>query len=503
VGKEKQSIIIIGSGIAGLSTGCYAQMNGYASRIFEQHQLPGGLCTSWRRGDYTIDGCIHWLMGSAPGTFLHQIWNELGALRGRSFVYPDEYLRIVDKDGRVLVFYTDLDRLEQHLKELSPIDSASIGELVQGVRTLLRFDFPVAKAPELESLFDKIKNAISLLKILPTYRRWGRLSIAEVAERFEDPLLREGIRSVFMPEFPAMFMLVTLAWLHNKTSGYPVGGSLSFAKSIERRYLELGGQVQYRSTVATILVENDRAVGIRLEDGTEHRADYVVSAADLHSTVFAMLEERYVSADVRRYYDTYRPFPGLVLIGLGVARRFDNVVPSVSGMRLRLNEPLRVANEEHQWLNVNVRNLDPTLAPDGKTLLLVTIATDYAYWAKLKESATAYETEKKALATQVIRRLEQVFPGISGQVEMVDVATPVTFWRYTRNWRGSFEGWLATPTNWLEHVSKTLPGLSNFYMVGQWVEIGGGLPPAAFSGRHVVQLLCKRDGKRFLTDVPV
>jgi phytoene dehydrogenase-like protein len=46
---------------------------------------------------------------------------------------------------------------------------------------------------------------------------------------------------------------------------------------------------------------------------------------------------------------------------------------------------------------------------------------------------------------------------------------------------------------------KTLPGLENFYMAGQWVVPGGGVPPCFYSARHVIQILCKRDGKPFAT----
>ncbi|HNR80708.1 MAG TPA: NAD(P)/FAD-dependent oxidoreductase, partial [Mesotoga infera] len=56
-----KKIAIIGAGIAGLSAGCYAQMDGFETEIFELHNNPGGLCTSWKRKDYTIDGCIHHL----------------------------------------------------------------------------------------------------------------------------------------------------------------------------------------------------------------------------------------------------------------------------------------------------------------------------------------------------------------------------------------------------------------------------------------------------------
>lgn len=63
----RDRVIVIGAGIAGLPAGCYGQMNGYATEIFELHTLPGGLCTSWKRKGYTFDGCIQWLVGTGAG----------------------------------------------------------------------------------------------------------------------------------------------------------------------------------------------------------------------------------------------------------------------------------------------------------------------------------------------------------------------------------------------------------------------------------------------------
>jgi phytoene dehydrogenase-like protein len=86
----------------------------------------------------------------------------------------------------------------------------------------------------------------------------------------------------------------------------------------------------------------------------------------------------------------------------------------------------------------------------------------------------------------------------------VDVATPLTFERYTGNWQGSFEGWMITPQNAhiaMKPMSKTLPGLENFFMCGQWVEPGGGLPTGVMSGRKLVQMLCKQDNVEFHTTV--
>src|SRR5512142_2200930 len=110
---SEKSIIIIGGGIAGLSAGCYGRMNGLRTRIFEMHKKkPGGLCTAWKRQGYTVDGCIHWLVGSGPQSGFHKIWRDLGALEGTTIVDFDEYGRIEGTDRRTFIAYTDIDRLE-------------------------------------------------------------------------------------------------------------------------------------------------------------------------------------------------------------------------------------------------------------------------------------------------------------------------------------------------------------------------------------------------------
>src|SRR3989304_2111917 len=118
-----ESIAIIGAGVAGLAAGCYAQMNGYRTKIFELHDLPGGLCTAWERENYIFDGCIHYLYGSGPGQPFHRMWEELGAVQDKRMNHQEEFMRILGEDGRTFIVYSDPDRLEANLKELSPADA--------------------------------------------------------------------------------------------------------------------------------------------------------------------------------------------------------------------------------------------------------------------------------------------------------------------------------------------------------------------------------------------
>ena len=169
-------------------------------------------------------------------------------------------------------------------------------------------------------------------------------------------------------------------------------------------------------------------------------------------------------------------------------------------MTFKLKEPVMVGDTMRDWLSVHVFNQDSTLAPEGKTVLNVMLKSDYTYWKSLAENRKAYDQKKEEIAGTVIELLEQRFPGITPLVEVIDVATPLTFERYTGNWKGCFEGWLITPENsntLMKPMSQTLPGLNRFYMCGQWVEPGGGLPTALMSAKRLMKAICKEDGVKF------
>jgi len=501
----EKSIIIIGGGLTGLSAGCYGQMNGYRTSVFEMHDKTGGVCTGWQRKGYTIDGAMHWLVGTKQGKAFYNIWEELGVTQGWKILDHDQYLRAELKGGKAFTIYSDMDRLREHMMELGPEDKDTIDELIKAIRIGSKVDLPVDKAPELYSIIDGVKMGVKMLPYLGFMRKWSKVSTASFASRFKNPLLREAFGAALGSDYdriPMFLMLMTFAWLHLRIAGYLIGGALALAGAIERRYLGLGGEIHCKSRVDKILVENDRAVGVRMANGTEHRSDIVISAADGHTTIFDMLDGKYINNKIRGYYDQPELFPPLVYIGLGMARKFDDVAPSVAGLSFPLEEPVVIAGKEHKRLGIQVYNFDPTLAPEGKTVIKVQFNTDYDYWEQLGKEPARYKAEKEQIADQVVARLDQRFPGLAAQVEMRDVATPLTWVRYTGNWRGSYEGWLLQNWSFTTRMSKTLPGLDNFYMAGQWVEPGGGMPTAAMSGRNVTQIICKRDKRPFITTKP-
>ena len=503
--SEKQ-VIIIGAGLAGLATGCYAQMNGYQSRIFEYHIHPGGVAAAWRRGEYLFDGGIHFVMGHRPGTGLHDLYRQLGIVPAVGFKDLKTYGRFVDEaSGHTVTVTRDLDRLARDLKALSPADAVIVDEVIAGARAFQGGDMSemgMSKPPELTSPVDQLRDLWAMRRLFKyVIGKYGQ-PVATYTQAVQARWLRDCIEGLFLPDVPVYFVFMLLGLLADGQLGLIDGSCADLVRAVEERYLSLGGEVTYNARVEEILVEDDKAVGIRLADGApqplERRADAVVSAADGHSTIFEMLGGRYVNDKIRNRYQTWSRFRPLLMANYGVAREYPSDASFVS---IRLERPLTIG--DHQVDGLMIRNFcySEKFAPQGKTVVQAEMETDWDYWNDLRRDDRAgYEAEKERLAEEILERLEPYYPGISVAVEETDVSTPYTWWRYTLNDRGSWEGWLMTPSAIRTPVERTLPGLAGFYMAGQWVMPGGGVPPVLYSGRHVVQLLCKEDGKSFLIE---
>jgi phytoene dehydrogenase-like protein len=489
-----KKIVIIGAGVAGLTAGCYAQMNGFASEIYEMHNLPGGLCTSWQRQGYTFDGCISWLLGSNPTTAMHRVWRSVGALTDQPIHHNDEFIRLTGLDGRTAIQYTDLDRLQQHLLELSPADEEVILELTEGARKLTNLEMPVGKPQDLFSALDGLKMAWEMRPFMKTFMKYMKISIGEFTARFQDPLLRDLFTSVLDPRYNMVALLATMGSLAAKDAGWPRGGSLAFARGMERRYQELGGELHYKSRVTKIQVQDHKAVGIELADGRQIGADAVISAADGYTTLYKLLGEQYVPQKIARYYSGDYPTITSVMVFMGIGHDLSNTPHNTV---FPLDPPLEIGGKLQPYIGFKTYSFDPTISPPGKSVAASVFYADYDYWQELAKDREKYKAEKQRIAHQVVQEFEKRFPEALGKVEVTDVVTPLTFTRYTGIWQGAYMSWVTTPQSGNIIIPKRLPGLKGFYMAGVWTHGSGGLPGSAITGRNVIQIICSEENKQF------
>lgn len=488
--KSMKKIIIIGSGIAGLSTGCYAQMNGFQSEIYEMHSTPGGVCTSWKRGDYLFDHCLHWVLGSNKGTSLYPIFEELGVADNIEFFYTDKF-RVVKLNNKTITVYTDVNKFENELLCLFPEEKKSINKYISLIRKYTKFN------PPMDSDFGNfgIIDLIKLLPFMPSFIKLKSVTIEDFLNKlFKNQEMKEMLFRLFpIKKLPALMAVMPLSFMHIKEGGYPLGGSLKFAQTIERKYIKLGGKVYYKCKVKKVIVENGYAKGIELDNGNIVPADIIISACDGRSTLFDLLDGKYLTNKIKEFYNKPSLWPPIISISLGIKRDFSDLAEIID---FKLKEPIIIGGKEVSWIGFFHYCHDSQFAPKGKSVIETQIETDFFYWKNLYEKdRNAYNREKELVLEIYIRILNDIFPEIKKDIEITDIATPVTWERYTGNWQGSYEGWVPTIKTFGVTLPKKLSGLRNFYMTGQWVFPGGGVPMCMAQGKNLIKMIVKQEKK--------
>jgi phytoene dehydrogenase-like protein len=487
---NKKKIIVIGGGVAGLSTGIYGQLNGFETRIFEMHKVPGGQCTAWDRNGYRFDYCLHWLIGTKHSAF-NEVWKETHVITDEVKIVDSEiHSMVYDTTWGEFIIYSNVDQWQEYLTKMAPEDERGIRKMCGQMRRAAGFE-PMELPPVLRSSMDYfrvfLKNPILLIKL-------GRFSKITARTYFESLKLKNPWLTYFLnklfgeTDFSALVVIMMLGWFHIKNAGYLTGGSYALAMRMADHYRALGGELSLGSKVEKILVEEDRAVGVQLRDGTVHKADYIISAADGHATLFDMLGGNYLTPQLRKAYTEWEIYKPFVQVAFGVNESVRSKAVSTTYYKENITVGGFAVLYGYSIMNQSMN--DPTLAPEGKTSLVLRFDSAWESWENIRPEE--YEKLKDQIKADALSILESHFPGIRSKTEVVDVATPLTNVKYTGVWKGAYEGFMPTGNMIKKTLNSKIPGLKAFYMVGQWVFPGGGIPPAAQSGKWVVQEICNQ-----------
>jgi phytoene dehydrogenase-like protein len=349
------------------------------------------------------------------------------------------------------------------------------------------------------SVTDKLKVAYRMLPYLYSLYKFVKITNKEFAGKFINPFLKRAFETAFVGDLSLFYTIMTLAWRHKKATGYPQGGAVHISGLIEQRYKQAGGNIHFNSKVAKILIENNVAKGIELENGEQHYGDIVVSAADGHSTIYEMLDGKFKDKNITERYESevFKTINKTLYVSLGVNKDFSNEPPKIY---FPCDKPIRMdpMTELHS-LEVSHYCSDPASAPKGKSLLtLMPESLDWEYWNDLrKRDKKQYNQEKDRVAHAIIEALDKQFGNIKENVDMIDLATPATYIRYTNNWTGGQISWKATRQTFGKPTLWQIKELSNFYMTGQWAAISGGLDTVVMMGNHLTQIICRNEGVEF------
>jgi phytoene dehydrogenase-like protein len=489
-----KKIVIIGGGVAGLSAGIYARLNEFETEIIEMHSITGGQCTAWERKGYRFDYCLHWLVGTRSGPF-HDIWLETNVINDQVKIIDHEiHTKIFSEDGTDFTIYTNIDRWEKYLCEIAPEDSKSIRKMCNDMRKTSILE-PYSNPPELRRWSDAISSLFKMLPLIILFIKHGKKTFREYIGQFnfKNQRLKLFLENLFSThDFSALAFIMMLAWFNKKNAGYLLGGSKPMTQRMTEKYLSLSGVLTTHKKVEKIIVEDNIAKGVLLDDGSKIFADYVISAADGHSTIFEMLEGKYLTEKIKEAYDSWELFNPIVQVSFGINSEIKTDFPVQSWLTKNIRIGMTKTDEGFSIMNYC---FDTSMAPPGKTVIVIRYESQWDLWKDLK--GEEYTKEKQQIENDARLLLEKHIPEISGKIEVIDVATPLTDVRYTGVWKGSYEGFLPSSKNLMSNLKPTLPGLDGFYMAGQWLAPGGGLPPAGQTGKWAIQLICKKEKKTF------
>lgn len=489
-------ILIIGGGIAGLSAGIFAQKNGFSSILLERHLITGGECTGWDRQGYHIDNCIHWMVGTLPGTETYQLWEELGALGPDiPLVEHDAFLRFDSLDGRQFHIWNDLERMREEMTALSPVDAKKIAKFVEDVRNYTVIESVTTKPKEERSWAEIVAYYWKIRKAILPHIRHAKKSLLELSQHFEDKFIGNTMLA-YMPEtFYAEALLYMYAVATSGKAGIPVGGSRAMTRRMQDKYEALGGEVRCHAEVEEILIDHDTVKGVVLKDGTAIEADVVVAACDPHVTLHHLLHDRYKDKYFeRRWKDNERyPLFSHACVYFGSKTKLkDDESDSIAFLT---RKPFIMAGREQRILLVKSFQYEPRFAPEGGTILQIMIQqneADYEYFEQLRTSdLKAYQEEKRQIGDFIRQELEAHFPELEGQLQMVEFTTSYSLTRYCRAYKGSYMPFVTKPRISRDFHDGRIKGLKNLYLAGQWLQPPGGLINAAITGKFAILRIMK------------
>ncbi len=479
-------VIVIGSGIGGLVTASQLAAKGAKTLVLERYLIPGGSGGSFRREGYTFDVGASMIFGFGEKGHTNLLTRALGDVGQHCETVPDPaQLEYHLPGGLNVAVARDYDTFIADLTALFPHEA-------RGIRAFYDTCWQVFNCLDAMPLLS-LEDPAYLAKVF--FRaplaclglaRWLPFNAGDVARKhIQDPALLKFIDmecfcwSVMPADLTPMINAgMVFSDRHAGGINYPRGGVGVIAEKLVAGLEAHGGAIRYRARVTQVVIENGRAVGVRLANGEELRARRVVSNATRWDTFGGLVDAEHTPASETTWRRRYKPSPSFLSLHLGIEAR---VVPEGFHCHHLLLERWEELEAEQGVVFVSMPTLlDPSLAPAGRHILHTFTPSSIEHWRDL--SPSAYAAKKQADADRLIQRLETILPGLRGAIRHREVGTPRSHRRFLGRMGGSYGPIPALRLPGLLPMPFNRTGVPGLYCVGDSCFPGQGLNAVAFSG---------------------
>lgn len=480
----ESKVIIIGAGLTGLSAGIYLQEKGVNTEIFEISGQAGGMCIAWERKGFWFDGCIHWMVGTAPGNPIYDLYREVDALTEDTAIYNSGSIK-TEIEGTMYEIPLSLHEFQDFLLSISSEDSDAIKEFCHLIQVMRDTRMPMSAPSSIAEFISLLKYSRGFLSLAPKY---VGVSVKSYVERFKSPVIKSLIYGLMPPEYSVVGLIMMLGTRMGNNAGYPMGGAHEVISRMERKYLSLGGRINFNSKVDEIVVENGKAAAVKSK-GIVYPAAAVIAACDMYDTLKNMLGGKYQHPQLDTMLESAELFHPLLLVSFGLNRRFN--LPYAE--TFECPEGILTAPDfVNKSIGIRSFEFDPSSAPENCSSVMVMLESELKYWQDLRKTdIDEYRMKKQEIAEKIAEYINQRIPGFKAAIVVTDVATPATYIRYANLYKASFEGFAPTPELLKKNISKTVKGVKGLYLSGQWTTPGGGICTAVASGKSAAKSVLK------------
>ncbi|MFH0988939.1 MAG: NAD(P)/FAD-dependent oxidoreductase [bacterium] len=495
--SDSYDVIVIGSGLGGLSCATAFARQGFKALVIEQHSIPGGYATAFSRpGGFLFDVSLHsTTIGS--GDPAHKLIPGFPELDGPEFIQHPSLYRAIFPEHDIIVAQKNLPAYIAQLVHSFPEEKIGIEALFA---TMQGLGADIQKLSAARGKVDMSKFPQEFPTLFANYMKtWGQMVDAHLKNNTLKAIVSAqwgyyGLPPSKLSSF--YYALPTYDYLVNG-GAYPRGRSQDLSNAFVRFIEAHGGKMLLGTKVEKVLVEKGAAVGVVTKDRTEYKSKVVVSNASSLMTFQSMIDECDGRAAYLKQLEKYKVSLSSFQIFLGLNKELvkeagvkDSEIFIASGYdhEKGYEQSLR-ADVTDGGCGVTIYdNIYEGYSPKGKNTLNIMVLQGYDYWEKYEGdyfngNKTAYRKAKEEMAGKLIESVEKrLLPGLSSAIEVKEIGTPLTNLRYTGNYRGAIYGWDQTLGNsGNSRVGHSTP-IKNLFLAGAWSRPGHGYGAVIPSG---------------------
>lgn len=494
----ESEVIVIGAGLSGLTSAALLAKRGFDVTVVDAQFKPGGSCGIFKRKDVIFEQGAAMIYGFGKiGFNPHRF--VFNALEEPIDIIKHDELYCINFKGKRIIFHEDINKFTDELGKIFPEEKENFKKFYNDLSDLYlnviakqpTFTTPdvVTKEQGLMQLKSHPKAYMKFLGFMNKNTEYLLKKYFETKEVFD---FFDKLTSTYcytnVYETPAILSSVMFVDNHFGGSYYPAGSTLNLVGKLEKVIEENKGEMIYNKKVEKILVDNNKVIGVRLDDNQVIKSKIVINSGNVWNLYNSLIDKNLCKKNRKWANSLISTYPSLVLFALVEER----VIPEDTlPIEMLISNSKKIDEGE---ITVYILSKDDyTLCPRGYHTIMA-IGPSFKPWpvGLDKDYHDVDYLNKKAIEkNRMLQVLEKRFPGFIDAISYVELSTPATLENLVMKEKGAVAG----PKQQLgQHMMKRLKtkgDIEGLYNCGESTVMGTGTPAVTVSGISAANLILR------------